>query len=102
LAASAAAARGVLARARREYDAAATCFEKSADLYEEASAPFEAACSRLDLAAALAHLGRRDAAEREARSAHQTLVRMGADRAAARATQLLREVAHPSRAIAEK
>jgi len=102
LAASVAAARGVLARARQEYDSAAACFEKSADLYEQGSAPFEAASSRLDLADALAQLGRREAAEREGRSAQQTFARMGADRAGARAAQLLRELAHPSRAVAEK
>lgn len=78
LAASAAAAEGVLRRQSGEQTAAADCFGQAAELYEKSGAPFETARAKLDLSGALAAAGRKDAAERAARQAREIFHALGA------------------------
>jgi LuxR family transcriptional regulator, maltose regulon positive regulatory protein len=91
---------GVIEAARGDYDEARRRFEDAVDLFDAGGAPFEAACSRLELADALAAVKRPDAAAREARVALSILEQIGAARELARAAALLRhlEAATPDRA----
>jgi len=93
LIAAAAAARGVLSRLRGSHARAATEFDEAVSRYEESGAPFEAARARLELAATLFTLARREAAEREARAAAEALEELGAARDAVRAGDLRRQIA---------
>lgn len=97
LAAAAAAARGILARLRGSHARAVTEFDEAVNRYEESGAPFEAARARLELAASLLALERRDAAEREARLAGESLKKLGAARDAVRAAELFHEIAGNAR-----
>jgi DNA-binding NarL/FixJ family response regulator len=93
--ASAAFARGVLARAAGEHGEARRHLEDAVDLFERARVPFENAQARLELAEVLVELGREDLALREARSAQAALGEVGAGQEARRATALLRQLGGP-------
>jgi LuxR family maltose regulon positive regulatory protein len=76
--ASADLAEGRLAAARGDHERARVLLEDAVDGFTRSHAPFEAAQSRLELAGCLAALGRPEAAEREAASAHERLRELGA------------------------
>jgi DNA-binding CsgD family transcriptional regulator/predicted negative regulator of RcsB-dependent stress response len=96
--ASAAFARGVLARADGDSGESRRHLEDAVDLFGRSGAPFEAAQARLELARVLIELGRDDLALREARSAEAALASVGAGLTARRAGALLRELgASPTR-----
>jgi ATP/maltotriose-dependent transcriptional regulator MalT len=96
--ASAAFARGALARAEGENEVSRRSLEDALDLFQRSGAPFEAAEARLELARVLIELGREDLALREARSAQAALAEVGAGLATRRAGALLRELgASPTR-----
>ena len=78
LRASADLAEGMLAAARGDHERARTLLEDAVDAYERSGTPFEAARARVELAAALAVLGRRDRADAEAAAAVQALRELGA------------------------
>ena len=94
--ASAALARGVLARAAGEYAEGRRHLEDAVDLFQRSRVPFESAQARLELAEALVELGRDDLALREARSAEATLGEVGAALEAGRAAAFLRTLGAPS------
>jgi DNA-binding NarL/FixJ family response regulator len=77
LRASAAFARGAIALAAGDPDGARRLCTTAVDLYTESHLPFEAAHARLELAAALAALGRADAAASETRRARDALAALG-------------------------
>jgi LuxR family maltose regulon positive regulatory protein len=83
---------GMLAAAAGDHERARPLLEDSADRFGRIGAPFEAATTTTELAASLAALGRPEAAEREARSAHGRLLDLGAEAEAARAKRILDEV----------
>jgi ATP/maltotriose-dependent transcriptional regulator MalT len=88
--ASAAFARGVLARAAGTPADARRELEDAVDLFQRARVPFEAAQAGLELAHVLVELGRDDLALTEARNAHSALCAVGAGLEARRAAALLR------------
>jgi ATP/maltotriose-dependent transcriptional regulator MalT len=83
---------GVIAAARADYDEARRRFEDAVDLFDAGGAPYEAACSHLELANVLAAVERSDAAVREAQAALTVLGQIGAARAHERAAALLRHL----------
>jgi DNA-binding NarL/FixJ family response regulator len=85
LVAAAARARGWVAAADGDHDAARRCFEDALVGFERSGARFEAARTRLDLARSLTVLGRGQAAAEAARASLTTLRALGAARDAARA-----------------
>ncbi len=89
-------AAGVVACAAGDYDEARRRFEDAADLYERAGAPYETACSRIELASVLATLGRRNAATREAGLAVTALKNSGAANELRRAEAVMRHLQPPS------
>jgi DNA-binding NarL/FixJ family response regulator len=95
LLASASAARGVVAAARREHHAAHQALEDAAARFDRSGAPFEAARVRLDLARELAQLGQPERARSEAVLATEALSQLGAALAAARGKALIRQLATP-------
>ena len=96
LRASAAAARGVLAAAHGDHKQASRFLEEAADLYQRSAAPYEEGRARLELAAALARIGERDRARREAGEATQALRQLGALRAAEQGETLVAELEAPA------
>lgn len=92
LRAAAAACGGALAAAAGDHEAARVALEDAVRCYRRSGAPFEESRSRLALAGALAALGRRADAAREATASAQALRRLGAAREAARAGALAREL----------
>ena len=78
LLASSSLAAGLIALADGEHDAARRELEDAVDRFERSGAPFEAACARVDLAAAIAQLGRTDAAIAEIDRALVDLTRLDA------------------------
>src|SRR5690606_29141877 len=88
--ASIAFARGTVASARGDRDRARIAFEDAIRWYHRAQAPYEEAKARLALARELAGSGRTADALSHARTAAQTLHRIGAARAAADADALMR------------
>ena len=88
-------ARGRVAAARGERDAAAA-FGRAAELYRRVGLPLDAARARLELARALAPTEPELAID-VARRAHRELESLGADRAAADASALLRSLGAKSR-----
>jgi RNA polymerase sigma factor (sigma-70 family) len=66
-------AEGVLAAARGDHDRARTLLEDAVDGFDGSGAPFEAAQTRLELAATLTALGRPEAAARETALARASL-----------------------------
>jgi LuxR family maltose regulon positive regulatory protein len=82
-------AEGVLAAAGGDHDRARPLLEDALDCFQRAGAPFEASQVRIELAMSLAALGRTDEAEREAVTARDRLVELGADAEAERGRRLL-------------
>jgi LuxR family maltose regulon positive regulatory protein len=82
-------AEGMVAAARGDHNRARTRLEDSVDRFERSGAPFEAACSRIELAASLIALGRGGAAAREAALAVDRLIDLGATTELERARQTL-------------
>jgi DNA-binding CsgD family transcriptional regulator len=98
---SASLARGFVAAAMGDADAARHCFEDAVDLFEHYGAPFEAALARLALARVLPALDRHAAAASEARAALAVFQRLGAAHEAARAVALLHELGANARFTAD-
>lgn len=92
LRAAASFAAGVLAASASDPGSARASFEDAVRLYKRSGAPFEVARSRLELAATLDSLGRRDAAGRELAAALNALRRLGASGDVGRAETLLRRL----------
>jgi len=86
-------AEGTLSNADGSAEEARRCFEDAVDLFLQSQAPFEAARARLDLAACLVGLDRPGPARQEARSALESLQKLGAVREAMRAEDLLKKLA---------
>ncbi len=86
-------AEGIVAAEEGDHAAARRCFEDAVDLFEGSDCPFEAGRARVELAGSLAALGRRDAAEQEARRAKASFDAMGAGLEAGRAAALLQQLA---------
>lgn len=82
-------AEGRLAAARGDSDRARILLEDAVDRFERCGGPFEAAEARIELATALAALGRTDVAEEEAIAALDDLLALGAVAEAERARRLL-------------
>jgi LuxR family maltose regulon positive regulatory protein len=80
---------GTVATARGDNDTARRSFEDALDLLAACDAPFETGRVRLDLAATLGALGRRDQARREIQAATADFRAMGADWERARAETML-------------
>ena len=74
---------GVLAAALDDHERGRTLLEDAVDGYERSGAPFHAAQARVELAATLGALGRRDRAAAEAAAAVRALRELGAAPAAA-------------------
>jgi DNA-binding NarL/FixJ family response regulator len=82
-------AQGMVATARGDPGLARPLLEDTVDTLVRAGVPFEAAQARLELARTLLALGRRDAAEQEARLAREALAAIGAAGELGRARDLL-------------
>jgi LuxR family transcriptional regulator, maltose regulon positive regulatory protein len=82
-------AEGVLAAAGGEQERARPLLEDALDCFQRFGAPFEASQVRIELATSLAAVGRTDEAEREAVTARDRLVELGAHAEAERARRLL-------------
>jgi DNA-binding NarL/FixJ family response regulator len=80
-----------VALSRGDADAARRHAEDALDLFLRSAAPFEVARSRIELAKALAALGRVDAAVEEARRAIDLLTELGAELDISRARTLIAE-----------
>ena len=78
--------------AEGDREAARHCFEAAVELFQRSGAPFETAQARLQLAGALAALGRRDAAAPEAGAARDAMLAVQAVGAVERADALLGEI----------
>jgi LuxR family transcriptional regulator, maltose regulon positive regulatory protein len=91
------AAAGSIALSARRAAEARAAFEDAVDMYERASAPFEAAHARMGLAQALAQQGKSDAALEHATAASTTLARLGATHAARRAGELVKRLGGSAR-----
>jgi LuxR family transcriptional regulator, maltose regulon positive regulatory protein len=87
--AAACSSEGTLAAARGDHDAARRSFEDALDLLAACDAPFETGRVRLDLAATLSAVGRRDRARREIEAAIADFREIGADGERARAETML-------------
>src|SRR5439155_2941454 len=83
------ASEATVAVARGDYDAARRSLEDALDLFVACEARFEAGRVRLDLAATLSALGRRDGARREIEAAIVDFREIGAEGELARAERLL-------------
>jgi LuxR family transcriptional regulator, maltose regulon positive regulatory protein len=93
--ASARFAAGLVFAAQNNRDSAKACFEEAVELWTRSGTPYEAARARLQLARALAALGRHLEATEEARSGLTVLRSVGATREVERATALLRKLEGP-------
>jgi ATP/maltotriose-dependent transcriptional regulator MalT len=82
-------AEATLALARGDHETARRAFEDALDLLAACDAPFESGRVRLDLAATLSALGRRDPARREVEAAIAEFQEIGADGERARAETML-------------
>jgi ATP/maltotriose-dependent transcriptional regulator MalT len=80
---------GLVANAEGEHQAARQAFEDAIDLFLRSGATYDAACTRLELAATLIQLGRAESAEQETQVARDVLARLGAAPAVERADALL-------------
>ena len=78
-----------VAAARGDHDEARRAAEDAVDRLSDGGAPYDAAVARLELARALAALGRPEAAAAEARAARDAFAALGAERELARADALL-------------
>lgn len=93
--ASADLAEGSLAAAGGDHERARRLLEDAVDRFEQAGGPFEAALARMELATSLVALGRADVAEREAATALERLLELGAAGEAERARRILDASARP-------
>ena len=82
-------AAGLLAAAGGDHDRARPLLEDAIDRFERSGGPFEAALARIELATTLVALGRTDVAEREAATALDQLLELGAEVEAEGARRLL-------------
>lgn len=89
LRASADLAEGMMEAARGDHDRARVLLEDAIDRFQRSGAPFEAALARIELATSLAALGRTGPAEREAATALECLIELGADAEAERGRRTL-------------
>jgi LuxR family maltose regulon positive regulatory protein len=80
---------GVLAAAAGEHERARTLLEDAVDGFHRAGGPYDAALARIELAAALAALGRPEDAAREAAAAAARLDAIGAPAEAERARRVV-------------
>jgi ATP/maltotriose-dependent transcriptional regulator MalT len=87
-------AEGMVALGAGVVDSARSRFEEAVDLFERASANFETARVRIELAAAMSQLGDDEAARREASTAAKSLWEVGAARDANRAEARLPRADH--------
>jgi LuxR family maltose regulon positive regulatory protein len=85
-------AEGCLLAAQGDYKGACASLEQSAVLFERNRTPFEASCSRHELAHTLIALGRREPAAIALRAARTAFEQLGAARHAAAARILLQEL----------
>jgi DNA-binding NarL/FixJ family response regulator len=83
-------AAGLVAGARGDHEEARRACEDAVDLLTISAATYEAALARLELARALAELGRDGPAAAEARAAREAFAALGADRDVARADAVMR------------
>ncbi len=83
---------GVVALAAGAFDVAGSRLQEAVDLFQRASAHFETARARVELAVVLSELGEHEAARREATAATKALYEVGAAREADRAEPRLRRV----------
>lgn len=90
--ATARAAAGLVAAAKGDYDDAVHALEDAVALFGRSGVPFEVARCRVELARALGSRGEREAAEAELSQAILALERLGAQRHAAAATALRRDL----------
>jgi LuxR family transcriptional regulator, maltose regulon positive regulatory protein len=81
---------GLVEAASGEHERARTVLEDAVDRFERSGAPFETAQARIELATSLAALDRTEMAQREARTALELLLEIGADAEAERARRLLK------------
>jgi DNA-binding NarL/FixJ family response regulator len=88
---------GVVEAAAGNNEAARRCFADAAYTYQRAGAPFEAGKARIELAKALAALGRPGHAAEEAEAAAKTLRVVGAHAEVERARRLATDSGRPSR-----
>jgi len=89
-------ASGIVALAAGDAGAARSALEDAVDLFLQSGAPFEAGRARIELARALAALGRTDAAVQEARRASDALMELKAEFEVARARALVESLGKPS------
>jgi DNA-binding NarL/FixJ family response regulator len=89
-------AHGLVSRAGGDHERARRLMEDAFAGFQSSGAPFEAAQARLELAATLLELQRRDEAGREANAALETLTQLGAHAEARRASSLLGSAANPT------
>jgi ATP/maltotriose-dependent transcriptional regulator MalT len=89
-------ARGSIASASGDIDAARHHIEDAIDLFERAGAPYESACARLELAELLVRAERPGAAATEARAALAIAHQLGAVREIERASVLLSAAGAPT------
>ena len=87
---------GELGLAEGKVEDARRVLEDAVDLFLESSAPYETALARLDLATALAALGRTEASAREASAARDSFAELGASADAERAELVARGEAAPA------
>jgi LuxR family maltose regulon positive regulatory protein len=80
----------LLEAAGGDHERARTLLEDAVDRFQRIGAPFEASQARIELATSLAALGRIELAEREATTAQDRLLKLGAEAEAERAGQLLK------------
>jgi ATP/maltotriose-dependent transcriptional regulator MalT len=92
LRACALAAEGAVAASEGDSETARLRYEDAVDMYHRSGAPFETARARIELARVLTVLGRHDEAAQQARGAHKVMRAMRAERDAAGAAGLLREL----------
>jgi DNA-binding NarL/FixJ family response regulator len=89
---------GSIALSAHDADGARSAFEDAVDMYERASAPFEAAHARMGLSRALAEQDKRPAALDVAAAAASSLASLGATHAARRAEELVKRLGGSTRA----
>ena len=94
-------AEGVLAAAAGDHERARPLLEDAADRFAASGAPYELARARIELAAALAALGRDEVAHREAAAGLQALDELGARADAGRARRRLGGLADSRPALSE-
>jgi DNA-binding CsgD family transcriptional regulator len=87
-------ASGYVAMGEGKPDAARVCFEDACELYERGAAPFETGRARIQLARALAVLGRVDAAIEELHRGQTLLAGLNAGLEVARAEKLIASLSH--------